>query len=87
MREPEILESIKQQVKELYKTAPQVHMTLTIARSKIKTESISGTITGVYPRIFTVEETNSMPVKVHSVQYTDLLTGMTKLDELVITQE
>ena len=87
LREPEILERIKQQVRELYEENPSVHMTLAIARSKVRTEQVAGTITGVYPRIFTVEDTNSVPAKTHSVQYTDLLTGIVKLDELHIPQE
>lgn len=85
MREPEILERIKCDVRTLSQSAPHVHMTLSISRSKTKTERVAGTITGVYPRIFTVEEEGQN--KTHSIQYTDLLTGLVQLDELNIFLE
>lgn len=85
MREPEILERIKRDVRALSQSAPHVHMTLSIARTKTKMERVSGTITGVYPRIFTVKEEGQN--KTHSVQYTDLLTGLVQLDELKISLE
>ncbi len=78
----EPLEKIKQQVKTLYETAPEIHMDVALSRPRLTLQNAAATITGVYPHIFQITESSSGAPKSHTLQYTDILIGSIKIVEL-----
>ncbi len=67
------LDLIREKIKHLYNTNPQVHLNVNIKRPRVILENSEATITGVYPHIFIIEECTSGTPKQHTLQYTDVL--------------
>ena len=76
------LEYIKSGIEKLYKTNPNIHITVKLARPKVIVEGTPAVITGVYRNIFQIEETdNGYPTR-HTFQYGDVLIGCVSIAEL-----
>ncbi len=67
------LELIREQIKQLYKINPNIHLNVFLKNPRITLENTNAKITGVYPHIFQVEEYTSGKPKQHTLQYTDVL--------------
>lgn len=80
------MEYIKNGIKELYKTSPNIHMSVKLTHSKNQIESIPAKITGVYRNLFQVDEENRGHTVRHTFQYSEILIGNVRIHELVIPQ-
>jgi len=79
----ENMEYIKSSIKELYNTNPSIHISVSKTHPKVIVEKSPAKIIGVYKNIFQVEERESgrIPAR-HTFQYTDVLIGQVKIEEL-----
>ena len=76
------LDHIKGEIEKLYKTNPNIHVSLKLARPKLIVKEAPAKITGVYRNIFQIEESDGgRPIR-HTVQYGDVLIGQVKIREL-----
>lgn len=77
------LETIKNQIKNLYETNPDIHINISVTHPKINFQNDPVTIKGVYPHVFRIEEVSSGVPKCHTLQYTDVLTKQIEIIELL----
>jgi len=68
------LEIVKNKIKNLYETNPNIRINVTLSHPKIIFRNDPVTIKAVYPHIFIIEEYTSGKAKTHTLQYTDILT-------------
>ena len=66
------LDLIREQIKKLYKTNPNIHLNVSLKNPRITLDNTNAKITGVYPHIFQIEEYTSGKPKQHTLQYTDV---------------
>lgn len=74
--------SIKNEVKRLFETNPNIHISVKMSRPKLNVSCRPAVIKGVYPNIFRVEENSDGHLKCHSLQYSEILTGQIEISEL-----
>ncbi len=77
-------EFIKNKIKDLYQTNPNIHISVSLAKPHIELDNVCVKIVGVYSHIFQVEENKSGKIIRHSVQYGDVSVGIAKIKELSI---
>ena len=77
------IEQIKNGIERLYKTHPNLHISVSRTHPKIIVEKSPAKIVGVYKNIFQVEECvgGKMPTR-HTFQYGDVLIGQVMIEEL-----
>ena len=76
------LDFIKSEIARLYRTNPNIHISVKFSRPKVLVEGTPAVITGVYRNIFQIEEHDSgRPVR-HTLQYGDVLIGQVVIQEL-----
>lgn len=73
---------IKGEIQRLYETAPNIHISVRLPRSKLAANGAPAVITGVYRNIFRIEESECGYKRSHSFQYTDVLIGQVEIEEL-----
>lgn len=76
------LDMIKSKIQKLYKTNPNIHINVTIAKPKINLKNEPVIIKGVYPHIFRIEERSSGSPECHTLQYTEVLLHHVEILEL-----
>lgn len=76
------LVNIREKIRSLYETNPEVNINMSVNRSKSNVQKINALITGVYPNLFTAEAEQSGLKKHYNFQYADVLTGGIKVEEL-----
>ena len=79
------IETIKKDIERLYKTAPHIHVNVTMRHPKVSVRNEPAQITGLYPNFFQIEERESGYPRRHILQYNDVLIGRVEILEL--TQE
>lgn len=79
------IETIKKDIERLYKTAPHIHVNVTMRHPKVSVRNEPAQITGLYPNFFQIEERESGYPRRHTLQYNDVLIGRVEILEL--TQE
>jgi len=67
------LDIIRDNIKKLYETNPNIHIDVAITSPKVNLKNQPVVIKGVYPHIFQIEETSSGSPKCHTLQYADVL--------------
>ena len=73
------LELLKNKVRKLSSTHPEVHVNVSINSPRVRLTNEPAVIRGVYPHVFTIEmETQGR----QTLQYTDLLMGNVEIVEL-----
>ena len=73
------LELLKNKVRKLYSTHPEVHVNVSINSPRVRLTNEPAVIRWVYPHVFTIEmETQGR----QTLQYTDLLMGNVEIVEL-----
>lgn len=79
----EQLNYIKSEIERLYKTNPDIHISVNRMRPRILVEASPAKIVGVYKNIFQIEESVSgrLPAK-HTFQYGEVLIGQVAIKEL-----
>ncbi len=68
------LQSVKAMVELLYRTSPDIYVSVNVSHPRVVLDKVPVTITGVYPHVFRVKERGTPTPKSYTVQYTDLLT-------------
>ena len=76
------IEQIKNGIERLYKTHPNIHISVSRTHPKIIVEKSPAKIVGVYKNIFQIEENNSGRPSRHTFQYGDVLIGQVVIEEL-----
>jgi len=76
------LDYIKTEIEKLYKSNPDIHISVRSTRPKIAVEGAPATITGIYRNIFQIEETGSGSPRSHTFRYGDVLIGHVVIEEL-----
>ena len=76
------IDFIKDGIKGLFETNPNVHVTLKLKRPKVIVEDSLAKIVGVYNNIFQLEEIGKEHPTRHTVLYTEVLTGNITVREL-----
>lgn len=67
------LEIIREKIRHLYETNPEVHMNVVLDNPKTVLKNTPAKIVGVYPYIFRIEESTSGKPRKHTLQYSDVL--------------
>ena len=75
-------ELIREKIKALYNTNPDIHMNVSLTHPKLFLENASVKITGVYRNIFQIEECSGGTPKRHTLQYSDVLVKHIVISEL-----
>ena len=77
------MDYIKSGIEKLFKTNPNIHISVSKTHPKIIVDASPAKIVGVYKNIFKVEECEGgkMPTR-HTIQYGDVLIGQVKIEEL-----
>lgn len=73
---------IKSEIERLYKTKPEIHISVKLTHPKINVEDAPAKIVGIYRNIFQIEECDSGMPASHTFQYGDVLTGRIVIREL-----
>ena len=76
------LDVIKNKIKELYETNPNIHINVAMTHPSISLQNEPVIIKGVYPHIFQIEERRSGFPKQHTLQYTEVLTKSIEILEM-----
>ncbi|MBE6821283.1 MAG: hypothetical protein E7516_09575 [Ruminococcaceae bacterium] len=76
------LDFIKNKMKTLYETNPNIHISISTSHPRISVKNDPVKITGVYKNVFRVEEYSSGTPRNHTLQYTDILTKQVVIDEI-----
>ena len=76
------IDRIKNEIKRLYETAPNIHVNVKATHPKVVVEGAPAKIVGVYRNIFQIEEYDSGHPNRHTFQYGDVLTGHIVIKEL-----
>ncbi len=77
------IEQIKKGIERLYKTNPNIHISVSRTHPKIIVAASPARIVGVYKNIFQIEECeiSKLPTR-HTFQYGDVLIGQVAIEEL-----
>lgn len=77
------MDYIKSGIEKLYKTNPNIHISVSRTHPKVIVDASPAKIVGVYMNIFQVEECEGgrMPTR-HTFQYGEVLIGQVKIEEL-----
>ena len=76
------LDCIKKGIEKLYKSNPQIHISVKLTRPKVFIEDSPAIISGVYKNIFQIEENDSGRPALHTFRYSDVLIGNVVIREL-----
>lgn len=77
-----MLEIIKKEIQNRYKTNPDIHINVTITRPKVNLKNEPVRIKKVYPHVFQIEEKSTGFLKTHTLQYSDILLNQIEIIEL-----
>ena len=77
------IEQIKSGIEKLFKTNPNIHISVSKTHPKVIIDASPAKLIGVYKNIFQIEECEGgkMPTR-HTFQYGDVLIGQVKIEEL-----
>lgn len=73
---------IKKKIEALYNENPVIHISVTMNSPKVHLENEEVTLKGVYSHLFRIEEKTSGTPKIHTFQYSDILTNQIIIAEL-----
>lgn len=77
------IEQIKSGIEKLFKTNPNIHISVSRTHPKVIVDASPAKIVGVYRNIFQVEECESGKIYArHTFQYGDILIGQVMIEEL-----
>ena len=78
-----VLDTIKNEIRKLYTTHPDIHVNVTLKRPHRKTlYHLPVVIRGVYPHMFQVEYQDGGTASIYMHQYTDIITKDIEILEL-----
>ncbi len=75
-------EIVRAQIKRLYETNPDIHITLSLSQPKLALNKAEAKITGVYKQLFQIEEYSEGKPQRHALQYIDVLINRVVISEL-----
>ncbi len=68
------VENVRSKIQHLYRTHPEVHMSINLKNSRLHPDNMSVVIKGVYPNVFRVEDNTSGIQKFYTYQYNKIVT-------------
>ncbi len=68
------LDAIRSEIKKLFDIHPDIRVNVSMTRPKVHLQNEPAVIRAVYPNFFRIEENSEGNPKLHTVQYTELLT-------------
>ena len=77
------LNAIKNKVKQLYVTNPNIHINVSLSQPKIRLRNHPVTIKSVYPNVFRIEDNQDGTSSFHTLQYSEILTKQLEIVELM----
>lgn len=75
------LQQVKNRMERLRKEGTPVRVSVMGLRCKPEIKEEPAVVTGLFPRVFTVEMAGDFLPKTHSLQYIDVLTGQVVIEE------
>lgn len=75
------LEIIRNEIKRLFDLHPDIRVNVSMTRPKVHLKNEPAVIRAVYPNFFRIEENSSGNPKLHTIQYTELLTNQIEIIE------
>lgn len=76
------LDTVKHNIKKLYESDPNIHISVSITYPKIQLENEPAKIIGVYKNVFRIEENSCNMTKQHTLQYSDVYIKRVEISEL-----
>lgn len=76
------LEMVKEKIRRLYQTDPNIHISVTSTSPRIDVRNQPAEIVGVYKNIFRIKVDDNTAKHFHTLQYTDLLINKVKIREI-----
>lgn len=76
------LEAIREKVRALHDSDPNIHVNVAIPRPKIKLDNRPAQILDIYPNVFRLKDNSMEDGKFYTVKYSDVLTGQIEIVEL-----
>ena len=74
-------EVIKQRIKYLYESHPNIHVNIKLPHSKATLVNAPATIEGTYPNIFVLVGNSKGYIERHTLKYSDVLIGNVEIIE------
>lgn len=82
MAEMQGVKELRQRIQYRMKTNPKIRFSTSLPQTRLKLESVEGVIVGAYSHIFQVEEESTGRKLRHTLQYTDLISGHVRVENL-----
>ena len=79
------IDHIKTIIESLYKSDPNIHISINRIHPRFNVEKVPAKIVGVYKNIFQVEESEGRKLPVRTFQYGEVLIGQVRIEELNFT--
>ena len=76
------IDLIKSKILKLYKTNPNIYISVATTHPKLNLNKEPAVIKGVYSHVFQIDEQSSGTPQSHTFQYTDILTKHIEIAEL-----
>lgn len=82
MAELQGVKEIRSRIQKRMKTNPHVRFSTNMPQTRLKLERVEGVLVGAYTHIFQVDEQSTGRKLRHTLQYTDLISGHVKIEDL-----
>lgn len=82
MAQSQGMKNIRERVQARMKTNPKIRFSTCMPQTRLKLDKVEGVIVGAYTHIFQVDEESTGRKLRHTLQYTDLISGHVKIEEL-----
>lgn len=79
------IDHIKRSIESLYKSDPNIHISINRLHPRLNVEKSPAKIVGVYKNIFQVEAREGVKLPVRTFQYGEVLIGQVSIEELNYT--
>ncbi len=73
---------VKTKLQVLYKTTPTVHITVNLCKPSVQLTMVEARLVGLYEHIFQIEAQRNGRIDKYSIQYSDVMAGIVKIEEL-----
>lgn len=82
MAEQQGVKDIRGRIQTRMKTNPKIRFSTNMPQTRLKLDRVEGVIVGAYTHIFQVDEASTGRKLRHTLQYTDLISGHVKIENL-----
>lgn len=82
MAETQGVKDIRSRIQKRMKVDPKIRFSTNMPQTRLKLDRVNGVIVGAYSHIFQVDEESTGRKLRHTLQYTDLIAGHVKIEDL-----